>query len=48
MYYTRPNTALEVPVASYQVSGEYAMICAASEKGWIHREQAIAESLLFL
>jgi porphobilinogen synthase len=36
----------EVPVASYQVSGEYAMICAASEKGWINREQAIAESLL--
>lgn len=34
-----------VPVAAYQVSGEYAMISAASEKGWIDLEPAILESL---
>jgi porphobilinogen synthase len=35
----------EVPVSVYQVSGEYAMIKAAAEKGWINEEQAIMESL---
>ena len=34
------------PVAAYQVSGEYAMICAASEKGWIDGERVMMESLL--
>lgn len=34
-----------VPVAAYQVSGEYAMIEAASANGWINRESAILESL---
>lgn len=34
------------PVAAYQVSGEYAMICAAAEKGWIDRERIMLESLL--
>jgi porphobilinogen synthase len=34
------------PVAAYQVSGEYAMICAAAEKGWIDRERVVMESLL--
>jgi len=34
-----------VPVAAYQVSGEYAMIEAAAERGWIDRERAIMESL---
>ena len=34
-----------VPVAAYQVSGEYAMIEAAAERGWINREAAIAESV---
>jgi porphobilinogen synthase len=34
-----------VPVAAYQVSGEYAMIEAAAERGWIDRERAILESL---
>jgi porphobilinogen synthase len=34
------------PVAAYQVSGEYAMICAAAEKGWIDRERVMMESLL--
>lgn len=35
----------EIPVSVYQVSGEYAMIKAAAEKGWINEEQAIVESL---
>lgn len=34
-----------VPVAAYQVSGEFAMIEAAAERGWIDREAAIDESL---
>lgn len=37
--------AVDVPVAAYQISGEYAMIEAAAEKGWIERDKAILESL---
>jgi porphobilinogen synthase len=29
------RTAVSVPVAAYHVSGEYAMVCAAAERGWI-------------
>jgi porphobilinogen synthase len=35
-----------VPVAAYNVSGEYAMVEAAAEKGWIDRERAIDETVL--
>ena len=35
----------EVPVAAYQVSGEYAMISAAAERGWIDRERTILETV---
>lgn len=35
-----------IPVAAYQVSGEYAMLEAAAANGWIDRERAILESLL--
>ncbi|HET7397263.1 MAG TPA: porphobilinogen synthase [Intrasporangium sp.] len=35
-----------VPVAAYQVSGEYAMIEAAASNGWIDRRAAALESLL--
>ncbi|WJV46993.1 porphobilinogen synthase [Streptomyces flavofungini] len=38
--------ASDVPVAAYQISGEYAMIEAAAERGWIDRDKAIMESLL--
>ncbi|MFI1400849.1 porphobilinogen synthase [Streptomyces sp. NPDC020681] len=38
--------SVDVPVAAYQISGEYAMVEAAAEKGWIDRDKAIAESLL--
>ena len=34
-----------VPVAAYQVSGEYAMVEAAAEKGWIDRDRAVLETL---
>jgi porphobilinogen synthase len=34
------------PLAAYQVSGEFAMIQAAAERGWIDRERAMMESLL--
>ncbi|WP_308013308.1 porphobilinogen synthase [Streptomyces beigongshangae] len=35
----------DVPVAAYQVSGEYAMVEAAAAHGWIDRKRAIEESL---
>ncbi|MFJ8140194.1 porphobilinogen synthase [Streptomyces sp. NPDC096013] len=35
----------DVPVFAYQISGEYSMIEAAAEKGWIDRDQAIFEAL---
>ena len=34
-----------LPVAAYQVSGEYAMVEAAAARGWIDRDRAILESL---
>ncbi|MGP9695213.1 porphobilinogen synthase [Brachybacterium sp. AOP25-B2-12] len=38
--------ASPVPVGTYQVSGEYAMIEAACAQGWLDRERAVLESLL--
>jgi len=38
--------SVNVPVSVYQVSGEYAMIKAAAEKGWLNEEQAMMESLI--
>ncbi len=35
-----------VPTFAYQVSGEYAMIAAAAQNGWIDREKAMLESLM--
>jgi porphobilinogen synthase len=37
--------ASPVPVAAYQVSGEYAMVEAAAANGWIERDRVIAETL---
>jgi porphobilinogen synthase len=34
-----------VPVAAYQVSGEYAMVEAAAAQGWIDRTRIVLESL---
>jgi porphobilinogen synthase len=36
---------VDVPVAAYQVSGEYSMIEAAAAKGWLDRDQVVLESL---
>ncbi|HJQ80216.1 MAG TPA: porphobilinogen synthase, partial [Lacipirellulaceae bacterium] len=38
--------AFAVPTFAYQVSGEYAMICAAAQNGWLDRNKSILESLL--
>jgi len=35
-----------VPIGAYQVSGEYSMLQAAFEKGWLDRDRSILESLL--
>jgi porphobilinogen synthase len=35
-----------VPVAAYQISGEYSMIEAAAANGWVDRDRAVMESLL--
>jgi porphobilinogen synthase len=39
------KNAVEVPVSAYHVSGEYAMIKAAAEKGWVQEDKAILECL---
>ncbi|MEO6578300.1 MAG: porphobilinogen synthase [Candidatus Limnocylindria bacterium] len=39
------RAATDVPIAAYQVSGEYAAICAAAERGWLDRRAAALESL---
>ncbi len=36
---------VDVPVAAYQVSGEYAMIKAAAANGWLDEDRAVAETL---
>jgi len=42
----RVSDAVDVPVAAYQVSGEYAMVEAAAARGWIDRERVIDEMLV--
>ena len=37
--------SVSIPVAAYQVSGEYSMVEAAAANGWIDRDRAIAETL---
>jgi porphobilinogen synthase len=41
----RVRERFDVPVAAYNVSGEYSMLVAAAERGWIDRPRAILESL---
>jgi len=36
----------QVPTFVYQVSGEYSMLTAAVERGWMERERVILESLI--
>jgi len=42
---TRVAGAVPVPVAAYQVSGEYAMVEAAAANGWLERDRVITETL---
>ncbi|BCL14159.1 porphobilinogen synthase [Micromonospora sagamiensis] len=39
------RAAVDVPVAAYQVSGEYAMVEAAAANGWVDRERVMLETL---
>jgi porphobilinogen synthase len=39
------KNAVNVPVSAYNISGEYAMIKAAAQKGWINEDKAILEVL---
>jgi porphobilinogen synthase len=42
----RVKDAYEVPTFAYQVSGEYAMLKAASQNGWLDERSVVLESLL--
>ena len=42
----RVSETFKVPTLAYQVSGEYAMIMAASERGWLDADKTILESLM--
>ena len=42
----RVKESFAVPTFAYQVSGEYAMLCAAIENGWLDKQSIIMESLL--
>ena len=41
----RVKDTFRVPTFSYQVSGEYAMLCAAGQNGWLDRDKVMLESL---
>ena len=43
---TRAKSKFGVPCVAYQVSGEYSMICAAANNGWLDRDIVMMESLL--
>jgi porphobilinogen synthase len=42
----RVKETFAVPTFAYQVSGEYAMLSAAAQNGWLDRKQTVMESLL--
>lgn len=42
----RIKAEFQVPTAVYQVSGEYAMLCAAAANGWLDKDKCMLESLL--
>lgn len=45
---TRVKREFGVPVCAYQVSGEYAMLKAASQNGWLDEQQVVMESIIAL
>ena len=42
----RTKTKFGVPCVAYQVSGEFAMLCAAAQNGWLDRDRVMMESML--
>ena len=42
----RVKDTFAIPTFAYQVSGEYAMLCAAAQNGWLDRDKVVMESLL--
>ena len=42
----RVKSEFKMPTYAYQVSGEYAMLCAAAERGWLDKEQCLLEALM--
>jgi porphobilinogen synthase len=42
----RVKDAFQMPTFVYQVSGEYSMLMAAAENGWLERERVMMESLV--
>ena len=45
---TRVKREFGVPVCAYQVSGEYAMLKAAAQNGWLDEQQVVMESIISL
>ena len=43
---SRVREYTSLPVAAYHVSGEYAMVMAAADKGWVDADTALLESLI--
>jgi len=43
---SRAREEFDLPLAAYNVSGEYSMILAAAEKGWVDKEQVMMETLI--
>jgi porphobilinogen synthase len=41
----RVRETTDLPVAAYNVSGEYAMVKAAAQNGWLDEERAVIEAL---
>jgi porphobilinogen synthase len=41
----RVREATDLPVAAYNVSGEYAMVKAAAQNGWLDEQRAVLEAL---
>ncbi len=42
----RVKDTFGAPTYAYQVSGEYAMLAGAAERGWLERERVVLEALL--
>ena len=43
---SRVKQAFGAPTYAYQVSGEYAMLCGAAQRGWLEHDKTMMESLL--